>query len=352
MCLARVSLIDFVNTILSYVEPNFEFDDDNKAAKEIVDKIMQLPLGDRLWPNCLGRTIRNSSVVNVEEYANRLGMVVESDDDQSRSATVRTVAQRTRSKAVVSVAKGSRSVQGLSSSSSDSLKTELGLEVSSERVFAKGIHKLFSALSFFVLFMSLSIILLLLFEPLNLVVEFKPPMLKPFEGSSKELFAKRGREEKPKNLDYSKSPLSIASDFSPEQKRPRPSSSNVVVAPPAFSASKLSQVYDPEAKPSEFVHLLDDLLLSQYVDSSSAKSTDTIVGEVVGQAFHVCLFPFAFVLFTFFLFMSNHLILTGAASFSHGAAGSQGSIIQVVCSGGSSWLVCSKVEECARVCCG
>ena len=289
VCLICALLVDFANTVFPCAEPNFEFDDENEAAKQIVDKIMHLPLGDRLWPNCLGRTIRNSSVVNIEEYANRLGMAVESDDDQSRSATVRTVAQRTRSKAVASVAKSSRSVQSLSSSSSDSLKTELGLEVSSERLFAKGIHKLFSVLSFFVLSISLSITLLLLFEPFYLVVEFKPPMLKPFEGSSKELFAKRGREEKPKNLEHSKSPVSLASDFSPEQKRLRPSSSNVVT-PPVFSMSKVSQAYDPAAKPFELVHLLDDLLLPQYVDASSVKSADTIVGEVAGQAFHVCLF--------------------------------------------------------------
>ena len=102
------------------VDPDFEFDDDDVKTKEIVNKILQLPLGDRLWPNCLGRVVRNSSPVNVEEYASRLNLEVEvedGDDDQSKSVPVKTIAQRTRSKAIAAAVKTSGSVQSLSSSS-------------------------------------------------------------------------------------------------------------------------------------------------------------------------------------------------------------------------------------------
>ena len=310
------------------VDPDFEFDDDDVKTKEIVNKILQLPLGDRLWPNCLGRVVRNSSPVNVEEYASRLNLEVEveddDDDDQSKSVPVKTIAQRTRSKAIAAAVKTSGSVQSLSSSSSDSLRIEQGLEVSSERIFAKGIRKLFSLFSFLIMSMCFSIILLILVEPYYLVVEFKPPVLKPFEGSSKELFVKRCREEKPKSFDCVRSPISFGSGSSPDHKRLKPSSVNTQSG---SCVPLISDGYDPEAKPSEFAHMLDGLLLSKYVDSSSGKDSGVLVDEVAGHAYHVSL-PFWHLALFFLislLILTGRRVLVGAASLSLGTKSSQGS---------------------------
>ena len=46
-------------------EPFFTFDPTNEAAQNVVDKIVSLPIEDRIWPNCLGRPVRNASPVDV-----------------------------------------------------------------------------------------------------------------------------------------------------------------------------------------------------------------------------------------------------------------------------------------------
>lgn len=217
----------------------------------------------------------NSSVVDVEEYARRLGKTADSEDDQSKSVPVKTVAQRTRSKAVASTVKASCSVQSLSSASSDSFKLEHGLEVSSDRIFAKGIRKFSSILSFLVLSLCFSLVLLIFLEPFYIVVEFKPPVLKPVGSSSKELFGKRSREGKPREIESLKSPLYLATELSPDHKRPRPSSNDATVKP--MSLASMSPVADDtELKASNFVHMLDESLSSQH-----AEVPDNVVDGIV-----------------------------------------------------------------------
>lgn len=63
-----------VSSIVFFVlaDCDFDFDEDNNEAKAIVAKICALPIGERLWPNYLGRPIRNAGQVNVEDFASGL----------------------------------------------------------------------------------------------------------------------------------------------------------------------------------------------------------------------------------------------------------------------------------------
>ena len=45
---------------------------DDVKAEEIVAEIVKLPLVDRVWPNCLGRAIRNSGLVDVNQFSAKL----------------------------------------------------------------------------------------------------------------------------------------------------------------------------------------------------------------------------------------------------------------------------------------
>lgn len=60
----------------SFLDPNFEFDENNTAAKDTVEKTLALPVVGRLWPNCLHRPIRNAGLVDVEDFTNRLNKVI------------------------------------------------------------------------------------------------------------------------------------------------------------------------------------------------------------------------------------------------------------------------------------
>lgn len=213
--------------------------------------------------------------MDVEAYAARL----------NRSAA-KAVAQRTRSKIVPSVAKSSSSVQNLSSETSESPGTEKGIEASSSRNYAKGIRKFFSLLSLFLMSMLLSIALLTSLEPFRLVVEFKSPVLPPMLSTSRELFAKRVRDDKAIETNFPKSPSMPLSKLSPDHKKSKTSPSGVM-AKTGPSVPRILQEYKPHVNPSEFSHQLDDLLLSQYVEASEGKKLDVVLDEVPGYVFHV-----------------------------------------------------------------
>lgn len=77
----------------------FEFDDANVTAEEITDKIMALPVADRLWPNCLDRFIKNASMVDVDDFSVKMKKVASKPDGStSEMAVARGAATRTRSK--------------------------------------------------------------------------------------------------------------------------------------------------------------------------------------------------------------------------------------------------------------
>ena len=47
---------------------NIESIVEDVKAEAIAAKIVKLPLADRVWPNCLGRTIHNSGLADVNQF--------------------------------------------------------------------------------------------------------------------------------------------------------------------------------------------------------------------------------------------------------------------------------------------
>ncbi|XP_074379163.1 uncharacterized protein LOC141720571 [Apium graveolens] len=122
--------------------------------------------------------------------------------------------------------------------------------------------------------------------------ESKPPTIKPLIISSKELFAKRTRQEKSMDTDSSKAPLTFSPSGSPLAKK--------VKIDPSVSAAKsdsfmplAAQGYYMSATPSAFAHLLSDMLLPQSIEALSAKPAGSILDETMGYAFiQSPIFPF------------------------------------------------------------
>lgn len=106
-------------------DPNFDFNESNATAKSIVDQILSLPVEERLWPNCLNRTIRNSSTIDVDDFVNKINKaIVKHDGAIEENIVPRSAANRTRSKVVINPLRRSQSIQSLSSESLESPKTE------------------------------------------------------------------------------------------------------------------------------------------------------------------------------------------------------------------------------------
>ena len=57
--------------------------------------------GERVWPNCLNRPIRNASFVDVTEFSNKMSKeMVKHDGDTIERMSAKGTASRTRSKKV------------------------------------------------------------------------------------------------------------------------------------------------------------------------------------------------------------------------------------------------------------
>nr|XP_017231132.1 PREDICTED: uncharacterized protein LOC108205646 isoform X2 [Daucus carota subsp. sativus] len=213
---------------------------------------MSLPIEDRIWPNCLGRPVRNSSPVNIAEYISK-GKYKE-ECDVSEVMPLKPVVNKTRSKVNVTTSRASSTPQTLSSDSDESPKSEKGLEMSSSRKFAK-------------------------------VAEYKTPALKPLGVSTKDMFTKRTRDEKSVGSGSSKAPVLLSPSLSPEAKKIKTASS-ATTAKSSPSVPLVFYGYNAHAKPTEFAHYLNDLLLPQYIESSNGKSPAVVSSEATGYAFH------------------------------------------------------------------
>ena len=284
------------------LERSTPFDNKNETAKEIVEKIISLPVGDRIWPNCLGRPIRNSSPVDVDEFIRKM----EADERALERQASKTVAARTRSRAVAAVSRMSSTPQTVSSDSLDSPKMEKGLEASSGRIFAKGTSCFLSLLKWCLACMLILVCLLLLFVSHHAYVEYKSSGIKPVSISTKDFFAKRMRDEKSFGTSSSKAPALASPSFSPEPKKAR-------VTPSATTTKSMSSPplvfygYNAHANPMEFSHHLNELLLPQYIESSNGKSPVVVSSEATGYAFHVSSCFNRYILRT--LYFSSLLIL-------------------------------------------
>lgn len=263
------------------IDPAFELKGENADFKRVVDKILNLPLEDRAWPNYLGRLVKNPSNIDPKDLQNKLNKSTLLLGGESSKGDVKSVPQRTRSKSVPSAAKNSSSIQSVSCGSLDSPKSERGLEVSSSRTYVKGIRRLLFLMTYFSAFMFLLVLLLTFVEPFYFIVEFKPPVLKSLIISSREMFIKRARDDRPAETESSKAPILFNMNLSPESKKIKPSPSASLVR--HESSVLVFHGYNADVKQSDLAHMLEDLLLNQYVDAT----TNSILDDVAGHAFHV-----------------------------------------------------------------
>lgn len=172
----------------------------------IIGKILALPVEGRLWPNCLNMPIKNANTIYITNLPGKNKKIVKMKNvtvKKSGKPLTKSAAHRTRSKKSAPPAvKNSSFVHSLSSDSMESPKEDKWekddkeLEMSSNRIYAKGTCCFFSFLTYIYLSMSLCILMLISVEPCFLVVEFKPPTIRPMLLSRKDLFAKRARDEK------------------------------------------------------------------------------------------------------------------------------------------------------------
>ncbi|KAL8125609.1 hypothetical protein AgCh_013038 [Apium graveolens] len=155
-------------------DPDFEFDDKKVVVRDVVENILGLPVGDRLWPNCLHSPIRNASLVNVDDYILKTSKLMKkSEIDGDEKAAIRSAASRTKNKLTITpIVKLSDSVLSLSSDSPKDGGTHL--EMSSGHAYAK---------------------------------EFKPPVIRPLLVPSKDLLSKRLKDDKSIGTESSKATL-------------------------------------------------------------------------------------------------------------------------------------------------
>lgn len=288
----------------------------------VVNKILALPGKERLWPNCLDRPVRNTTQVNVEEYFEKVGKaVVKYEGSLAEKSTSKSVADRVKSRRPNPVAHSpSKTVLSLSSESGDKTSVEVAKERSVGRQIAKGIRLLTSLAAYSSLVMCFTLLTLMAFEPFIVIVEFKPPSLHAIAFSSKDLFAKRNRDEKSTETESSK-----ATTFaSPESKRLKTAiDQSGSVGKMSVARATSSAKYDVGAKPGSFVSSLKSSLHPQIVKAYSSSGTDILIADTIGNAYHVSitvlllrfLFHFVSVLhlinpFYLFLLCGNHCSLS------------------------------------------
>lgn len=128
-----------------FIEPHFHIDENNTEAREIVDKILALPIEDRTWPNFLNRSFKNASIVDVPNPTDKgkhiMKIEVEIVHKRSKS-DAKSAIHKTRSKTFVStVVKPASPAHSISYDTMESLKEEKGekddkeLEMSSRRIY-------------------------------------------------------------------------------------------------------------------------------------------------------------------------------------------------------------------------
>lgn len=90
----------------------FEFDPENATAKDVVKKIMELPVADRIRPNFLGHHVRNSSMVVIDDYVSKLSKsIVKVEADTFVKPASKNATGRTKSKLLSNVVKPVQSVK-------------------------------------------------------------------------------------------------------------------------------------------------------------------------------------------------------------------------------------------------
>ena len=104
--------------------------------------------------------------------------------------------------------------------------------------------------------------------------------------SSRDLFAKRIRDDKSTETESSKAAMLFSPTSSPSRKKVKVGTSVSVVAS-GSSAAEIVSGYGPDDKPYAFAHLLKDMLLAQSMEAHSQKHLGEILNDSSDFAFHV-----------------------------------------------------------------
>lgn len=141
---------------------------------------MALPIGDILWPNCLNRAIKNASIVDVDDFSERVKKSSARIETGIAEATGnKGSASRTRSKSSIPVHKPSLAVHSISSESKESPIPVNDLEMSSGLKYARVICYLILYVMCLLFSLCTLLIVLSSFDPCFLIVEVKPSVFKP-----------------------------------------------------------------------------------------------------------------------------------------------------------------------------
>lgn len=132
--------------------------------------------------------------------------------------------------------------------------------MSSGRLYTKGIRRIFYSLTYLFLLLCFSAVVLTWVEPFFLVVEFKPPTIKPLIIFNRDLFAKRTHDDKSTKPESSKTPLLFSPTYSPLSKKVLVDPSIITIKLYLF-VSLVVHSYDVGTNPSTFFHRLGDMLL-------------------------------------------------------------------------------------------
>ncbi|XP_063945074.1 uncharacterized protein LOC135151216 [Daucus carota subsp. sativus] len=237
-------------------ELSFELEEGNIEAEKVVSKILELPIAERLWPNCLGRPIKNASFVDVSEFLNKMNKaVIRHGIGSPEKAMPQGAAARTRSKLNPKpLTRPSLSVLSVSSDSGVGPTNGGDCELDSGLLYDK---------------------------------EYKPSVIRPLGMSCKDLFVKRGREDRSNEAESSKSPALFSPCTSQQAKKVKLNhSADTFVSGSSAPAPAIMRGYEVDAHPTHFAPLLRDLLFSQTMDVHSTRRPECIIEESSGYIFH------------------------------------------------------------------
>ena len=120
-------------------------------AEKVIAKIFALPIGERLWPNCLNRPFRNASFVDVAEFVKKMNKALVKHSTSSPEKVIsQGAAARTRGKLNARFSTNPPlSVLSVSSDSGIGPKGAGDAELNSGLLYADGTHYLFNLLVYF-----------------------------------------------------------------------------------------------------------------------------------------------------------------------------------------------------------
>ena len=79
------------NAFCCWKDYSIELAINDVKAEKIMAEVIKLSLVDRIWPNCLGRAIRNSGLIDFEQYSAKLAKSAGKETIGSESRATRSL---------------------------------------------------------------------------------------------------------------------------------------------------------------------------------------------------------------------------------------------------------------------